>query len=95
MALATRGRDNRSLIIGMIHACGLDPDQLHGSFGTLLRDIERVCSSCRAAGRCRRELAAGTAALHYREYCPNSGTFDDLIACRNELEGMAHHEAGG
>ena len=93
MVLATSGRDNTCLMIGMMRACGLEPDQLRLSFGTLLRDIERVCTSCRVAGRCRRELEAGTAALHYREYCPNSGTFDDLITCKNELEDVAYREA--
>jgi hypothetical protein len=93
VALSMHGQDNTCLMMGMMRACGLDPDQLRHSFGTLLRDIERVCSCCRAAGRCRRELEAGTAVTHYREYCPNALTFDDLVACQNEVEGMAYREA--
>jgi hypothetical protein len=94
IALSARGRDNTRLMTGMIRACGLDPDQLRHSFGTLLRDIERVCSRCRFAGRCRRELEAGSAPVHFRGYCPNAGTFDDLIICKEELEGTAHGETG-
>jgi len=55
------------------------PAQVRLSFATLMRDVERVCSRCRSTGRCRRELDAGTAAAHAHEYCPNAGTFDDLI----------------
>ena len=52
---------------------------LRDSFLALLRDIERVCTRCRDARRCWRELEAGTAAEHCHEFCPNAGTFDDLV----------------
>jgi hypothetical protein len=71
--------DNTALMEGMMRARGFEPAQLRRSFGTLSRDVERVCSRCRVTGRCRRELDAGRAAAHAHEYCPNAGTFDDLI----------------
>lgn len=79
LALSASLADNTVLMEGMMRARGFDPEQLRHSFGTLLRDVERVCSRCRATGRCRRELEAGTAAEHAHEFCPNAGTFDDLI----------------
>jgi hypothetical protein len=79
VALSTSMADNTVLMEGMMRARGFDPEQLRQSFGTLLRDVERVCSRCRATGRCRRELDAGTAAAHAHEFCPNAGTFDDLV----------------
>ncbi len=79
VALSTSLSDNTALMEGMMRARGFDPAQLRRSFGTLMRDVERVCSRCRAAGRCQRELDAGTAAAHAHEYCPNASTFDDLI----------------
>lgn len=79
VALSTSLNDNTTLMEGMMRARGFEPDQLRQSFGTLMRDVERVCSRCRMTGRCRRELDAGTAAAHAHEYCPNAGTFDDLI----------------
>ena len=78
LAISTGGRDNTGLMEGMMRARGLDPDQLRHSLGTFLRDVERVCTRCKATGRCRRELDARTAALHCHEYCPNAATFDSL-----------------
>ena len=79
VALSASLNDNTTLMEGMMRARGFDPALLRQSFGTLIRDVERVCSRCRSTGRCRRELDAGTAAAHAHEYCPNAGTFDDLI----------------
>lgn len=79
LAVSAGGHDNTGLMEGMMRARGLDPDQVRHSFGTFLRDGERVCTRCKATGRCRRELDAGTAALHCHEYCPNATTFDSLI----------------
>jgi len=78
-SMSASHHDNTALMEGMIRARGLDPDHLRHASATLLRDVERVCTQCPAARRCRRELAAGTAATHCHEYCPNAGTFDDLI----------------
>ncbi len=79
VALSSSLHDNTPLMEGMMRARGFDPDDLRRSFAILVRDVERVCSQCRTTGRCRRELDAGTAAQHAHEYCPNAGTFDDLI----------------
>jgi hypothetical protein len=79
VALSASLNDNTALMEGMMRARGFDPASVRQSFGTLMRDVERVCSRCRSTGRCRRELDAGTAAAHAHEYCPNAGTFDDLI----------------
>lgn len=78
VALSASLSNNSALMDGMLRARGFDPELLRYSFTTLMRDVERVCSRCRATGRCRRELDAGTAAAHAREYCPNTATFDDL-----------------
>ena len=77
-ALSASINDNTVLMEGMLRARGFEPEQVRRSFGTLMRDVERVCSRCRSTGRCRRELDAGTAAAHAHEYCPNAGTLDDL-----------------
>jgi hypothetical protein len=79
VALSASLNDNTALMEGMKRARGFEPAQLRQSFGMLMRDVERVCSRCRSTGRCRRELDAGTAAAHAHEYCPNAGTFDDLV----------------
>lgn len=84
LAMAAQGRDNTTLMEGMMRARGLDPDQVRYAFVMLARDAERVCTGCRATRRCRRELDTETAALHCHEYCPNAHTFDDLISYYRE-----------
>jgi hypothetical protein len=81
LSLSVGARDNTALMQRMIRARGLDPEEMRHAFSTAMRDVERVCSGCRNAGRCRHELDAGTAAAHCDAYCPNAATFDDLAAC--------------
>jgi len=64
----------------MLTALGVDKDDLARSEPLVLRDMERVCSMCISKRRCDRDLAAGTAAAHYEEYCGNASTIDGLGA---------------
>ena len=59
-------------------ALGIDEAALWRAEPALLRDMERVCSLCTHKRRCHQELAAGTAATNYVEYCENSDTIDVL-----------------
>ena len=45
----------------------------------VMRDLERVCALCAQKRQCARELAAGTAAQHYGDYCPNASTLKSLV----------------
>ena len=79
MTLSTSLHDNTALMERTIRARGFEPEQLRQSFGLLMRDVELVCTRCHSTGRCLRELKAGTAVAHAREFCPNAATFDDLL----------------
>jgi hypothetical protein len=59
-------------------ALGIDEAALWRAEPALLRDMERVCSFCTHKRRCHQELAAGTAATNYVEYCENADTIDLL-----------------
>jgi hypothetical protein len=61
-----------------LSALGIDETALCRAEPALLRDMERVCSFCTHKRRCHQELAAGTAAMNYVEYCENSDTIDAL-----------------
>ncbi|HUN42773.1 MAG TPA: DUF6455 family protein [Acetobacteraceae bacterium] len=78
-ALSGAIADNNVLMERMMRARGFEPELLRNSFAALVRDMERVCSRCKSTGRCRRELDAGCGPRHAHEYCPNAGTFDDLV----------------
>ena len=57
---------------------GIDEEALARTQPLVLRDMERVCALCTHKGQCDRDLAAGTAAEHYEEYCLNAPTIDVL-----------------
>ena len=62
----------------MLTALGIDHEDLARTQPLVLRDMERVCSLCNHKRQCDRDLAAGTAAAHYEEYCGNADTIDGL-----------------
>ncbi|WP_315740675.1 MULTISPECIES: DUF6455 family protein [unclassified Bradyrhizobium] len=62
----------------MLKALGIDEASLGRAEPLVLRDMERVCAMCKDKPRCHRDLAAGTSAEHYEEYCLNAPTIDRL-----------------
>ena len=76
--LVRQGSQSESELAYMITALGIDEAALRRAEPALLRDMERVCSFCTHKRRCHEELAAGTAATNYVEYCENSDTIDVL-----------------
>lgn len=62
----------------MLKVLGIDEEALARTQPLVLRDMERVCALCHQKGECVRDFAAGTAAEHYEEYCPNAPTIDSL-----------------
>jgi hypothetical protein len=77
-ALVRRGPHAADELPKMLTALGIDQDDLARTEPLVLRDMERVCSMCINKRRCDRDLAAGTAAAHYEEYCANAQTIDGL-----------------
>lgn len=57
---------------------GIDMNSLAKTQPLVLRDMTRVCTSCQEKHRCNRDLAAGTSAQHYTEYCLSASTIGDL-----------------
>jgi uncharacterized protein YjiS (DUF1127 family) len=64
----------------MLKALGIDEAALARTQPLVLRDMERVCAMCRHKRQCDNDLAAGTAAAHYEDYCLNAATIDQLGA---------------
>lgn len=62
----------------MLTALGIDSEAILRVQPLVYHDMERVCSACTHKGRCDRDLAAGTSAQHYEEYCINAPTIDAL-----------------
>jgi hypothetical protein len=76
--LVRQGSQGANELSYTLTALGIDETALSRAEPALLRDMERVCSFCTHKRRCHQELAAGTAATNYAEYCNNSDTIDTL-----------------
>ncbi len=76
--LAPRIDDHSDQMDAMIRAQGLEPRDVRRAFGGLRRDMEVLCAQCRSPARCRRELAAGTAAARMHDFCVNAAAIDDM-----------------
>lgn len=77
-ALVRRGPHAADELPKMLKALGIDHADLVRSEPLVLRDMERVCALCNQKRQCDRDLAAGTSAEHYEEYCANAPTIDGL-----------------
>ena len=62
----------------LLAALGIKADDLARIEPVVLHDMERVCALCGHKRECDHDLAAGTSAEHYQEYCANASTIADL-----------------
>ena len=62
----------------MLKALGISLENLVQAEPFMVRDMQRVCAQCRDKAHCHSDVAAGTAAEHYKEYCPNAETIESL-----------------
>jgi len=76
--LVERGSHSANELPYTLTALRINETALRRAEPALLRDMERICSLCTHKRRCHQELAAGTAAKNYVEYCENSDTMDIL-----------------
>jgi hypothetical protein len=76
--LVRQGSQRGNELPEMLKALDIDEMALWRAQPALLRDMERVCSFCTHKRQCHQELASGTAATNYVEYCGNADTIDIL-----------------
>lgn len=78
-ALAAQGPGAADLLEKMLIELSVDPAVLAKTNPAVMRDLQRLCVVCSQKQRCQHELAEGTAAEHFREFCPNAFTLDALF----------------
>jgi hypothetical protein len=88
-AMASKGPRAADLLQKMLVALEVDPDALMKSDPATMRDLQRLCISCANKKRCQHELAEGTAAAHFHEFCPNAFTLDAIFQ-QNAAAAKAH-----
>ncbi len=79
-SLAAKWPDAADPLRKMLVGLGVDPNALAKADPAVMRDLQRLCVACDHKRRCRLELAKGTAAAHFHEFCPNAYTLDALFA---------------
>lgn len=62
----------------LLKALGISEEDMARVEPLVLQDMERVCALCGQKRICDRDLAAGTSAEHYGEYCLNAPTIAEL-----------------
>ena len=62
----------------LLEALGISARDLARVEPTVGANLERVCALCESKRECDRDLAAGTSASHYQEYCLNATTIAGL-----------------
>ena len=76
--LVRRGLHAADELPVLLKALGIDQTKLESTHPLVLRDMERVCALCTNKLECDRDLVAGSSAAHYRDYCPNAPTIEEL-----------------
>lgn len=82
--LSNKGPGSADLVQKMLLALGIDAKALSQNDPLVMRDLQRLCTTCGDKGRCSHELADGTATAHFHEFCPNAFTLDALFADKNK-----------
>jgi len=72
VAQSSKGSHAADRLPQLLLALGIDPKKLASDNPAKMRDLQRLCNTCTNKSRCDHELAAGTAAQHYRSYCLNA-----------------------
>ena len=83
-ALSNKGPGSADLVQKMLLALGIDTKTLSHTDPLVMRDLQRLCSTCADKNRCSHELADGTAQAHFHEFCPNAFTLDALFAGKDK-----------
>jgi hypothetical protein len=77
--LARNGPNAADLLQDMLDVLGLDKKALENDEPLVMRDLERLCTTCREKRQCRFDLANGIIADNFRDYCPNAFTLEALL----------------
>ncbi|MGA7739273.1 MAG: hypothetical protein WCB22_28120, partial [Pseudolabrys sp.] len=60
-------------------ALGVDANALEHNDPLVMRDLQRLCTTCGDKRQCQFDLANGVSADNFRDYCPNAFTLDALL----------------
>lgn len=59
---------------------GIDPDEFGVCNIEWMQDLQRSCMRCTVRGRCRRIMGRAEFESRHKEFCPNSGEFEQILS---------------
>ena len=68
----------------LLIALGVDPNGVEHDDPSVMRDLQRLCTTCGDKRQCELDLANGVSADKFRDYCPNAFTLDALLQAKQE-----------
>jgi hypothetical protein len=74
-----KGPVDANLLKRMLVALQVDPKVLADIDPLIMRELKWLCITCGNKKRCEHELAQGTATEHFREFCPNAVSLEELL----------------
>ena len=77
--LARHGPNAADLLQELLDVLGLEKNDIENDEPSVMRDLERLCTTCREKRQCRFDLANGVVADNFHDYCPNASTLDALL----------------
>jgi hypothetical protein len=80
--MAGKWPDAADLLLQRLAALQLDETTVARTEPGVLRDLERVCSTCSEKPHCRHDIDRDPSDPEWRSYCPNVETLDALEAER-------------
>jgi hypothetical protein len=83
--LVRKGPDSANLLKRMLVTLHVDPKIIADIDPLVMREMQWLCITCNNKKRCEHELAKGTAAEHFHEYCPNAISIDELLNQKGQL----------
>jgi hypothetical protein len=83
--LVRKGPDSANLLKRMLDALHVDPKIIADMDPLVMREMKWLCLTCNNKKRCEHELAKGTATEHFRKFCPNAVSIDELLDQKNPL----------
>ncbi len=87
-AMASKGPRAADLLAQRMAALDLDPKEVARWEPAAFRDLQRVCTMCKAHRRCARDFAHNAPPSTWEPYCPNTST----LAALNALPWTARRE---
>jgi hypothetical protein len=61
---------------------GIDADEFGVRNIEWLQDLQRSCMRCSVRGRCRRVMGRAEFSRRYKDFCPNSGDFEQILSAQ-------------